>query len=307
MTFQRGPLRCFKCNRLRHMAKDCRVRPTAAMEFQEYPDFYPQQEYQYPSYSQSSNTEETDEYNYQEEIAAAVSYTPKSTFGNRPSSYPSYSSYPATSAPVKSNHPPVPKPRYPAAPTFRPSAPSNTSSVLKRCRQHNIVDCGECNYPETQTHHCQALVAVCQECGQQHPVITDACQSLCKNLNMPMSEGLLENQPVKVLRDSGCSTVVVRRSLVPEDKLTGHEERCILIDGTVRRTPVAEIFIDTPYYTGITTAVCKNNPVYDLIIGNVPGSTCLSFTSSRNRRRRYNSRRPWFFHKRKKDQAFREL
>ena len=57
---------------------------------------------------------------------------------------------------------------------------------------------------------------------------------------MPVSEGLLENQPVKVLRDSGCSTVVVRRSLVPEDKLTGQEERCILIDGTVRRTRLRE-------------------------------------------------------------------
>ena len=46
MTFQRGPLRCYKCNRLGHMAKDCWARPTAAMEIQEYPDFYPQQEFQ---------------------------------------------------------------------------------------------------------------------------------------------------------------------------------------------------------------------------------------------------------------------
>jgi len=124
---------------------------------------------------------------------------------------------------------------------------------------------------------------------------------------MPVSEGLLESQPVKVIRDSGCTTVVVRQSLVPEDKLTGQEECYVLIAGTVRRTPVAKIFIDTPYFTGMTTAVCMNNPVYDLIIGNVPGSTGIPFTSSRNRRRRYNSRRPWFFHKRKKDQAFREL
>ena len=101
----------------------------------------------------------------------------------------------------------------------------------------------ECLGPVTQTHHCQALVAVCQDCGQQQPVIADACQSSCKHDNMPVSDGLVEGQPVKVLRDSGCTSVVIRRSLVPEDKLTGQEERCVLIDGTVRRTPVARIHI----------------------------------------------------------------
>ena len=71
---------------------------------------------------------------------------------------------------------------------------------------------------------------------------------------------------------------MVRRSLVPEDKFTGQEERCVLIDGTVRRTPVAKIFIETPYYTGLTTAVCMNNPLFDVIVGNVPGSlVSLSF------------------------------
>jgi len=83
----------------------------------------------------------------------------------------------------------------------------------------------------------------------------------------------LKKQPVRVLRDTGCSTVVVRRSLIPDENLTGQEERCVLIDGTVRRTPVAQVFIDTPYFSGTTTDVCMKNALYDVIIGNIPGAT----------------------------------
>ena len=67
---------------------------------------------------------------------------------------------------------------------------------------------------------------------------------------------------------------------VHRSKLIGREERCVLIDGTVRRTPVAEIFIDTPYFTGMTTAVCMKNPLYDLIIGNIIGAADPSTTTS---------------------------
>jgi len=53
--------------------------------------------------------------------------------------------------------------------------------------------------------------------------------------------------------------------------LTGVEEQSVLIDGTVRQTPVAKIHVETPYFTGVTTAVCMKEPLYDLIIGNVKG------------------------------------
>jgi len=46
---------------------------------------------------------------------------------------------------------------------------------------------------------------------------------------------------------------------------------CVLIDGTVRRVPVAEIEIDTPYYSGQVKAVGMRNPLYDVIIRNIPG------------------------------------
>jgi len=61
------------------------------------------------------------------------------------------------------------------------------------------------------------------------------------------------------------------RALVPDDKLTGREERCILIDGTVRYTPGARICVRTPFFSGLTTAICMKNPMFDLVIGNVPG------------------------------------
>jgi len=77
---------------------------------------------------------------------------------------------------------------------------------------------------------------------------------------MPVTKGSLEGKPVSVLRDTGCLTVVVRRALVPDDKLTGQDELCILIDGTVRYTPVAKIYVETPFFSGLTTAVCMKNP-----------------------------------------------
>ena len=73
------------------------------------------------------------------------------------------------------------------------------------------------------------------------------------------------------IRDSGCSSAVVRRNLVSDSQLTGEYKTCVLIDGTIRKVPVAIIHVDTPYNVGEITALCMNNPVYDLILGNIRG------------------------------------
>lgn len=59
--------------------------------------------------------------------------------------------------------------------------------------------------------------------------------------------------------------------LVADEQLKDAEETCVLIDGTVRRVPVAELEVEKPYYTGKVKAVCMRNPLYDLIIGNATG------------------------------------
>ena len=155
---------------------------------------------------------------------------------------------------------------------LKSAPPARSNSSVPSCRVHSKINCTECITWPASTHYCQALVAVCEDCGKHHPIITDACQSREKCHKMPVAEGTVEGESVNVLRDTGCSTVVVRRSLVADDKLTGREEFCVLIDGTIRRTPVAEIYVDTPYYTGTTIAVCMKNPIYDLIIGNIKGA-----------------------------------
>ncbi|XP_077868511.1 uncharacterized protein LOC144359184 [Saccoglossus kowalevskii] len=53
--------------------------------------------------------------------------------------------------------------------------------------------------------------------------------------------------------------------------MTGEIKSCVLIDGTVKQFPVARIHIDTPFFVGFVSALCMDNPVYDLILGNIPG------------------------------------
>jgi len=88
---------------------------------------------------------------------------------------------------------------------------------------------------------------------------------------MPVLNGKMNGQDVKVLRDTGCSTVVVKKGLVPEDRLTGRTNVCLMTDGTARRNPTAMIEVDTPYLSGIDEAVCMERFLYDVIKGNVPG------------------------------------
>jgi len=39
----------------------------------------------------------------------------------------------------------------------------------------------------------------------------------------------------------------------------------------VLKVPEAEVRIDCPYYTGEIMALCMDKPIYDVILGNIPG------------------------------------
>ncbi|XP_055997762.1 uncharacterized protein LOC125654613 [Ostrea edulis] len=121
--------------------------------------------------------------------------------------------------------------------------------------------------------HCSALIvsqnasSLYSQVSDKSTILSSACHTTQKP--MPLSAGYVDGQPVTLLRDSGCRNIVVRRSLVKEEKLTGKYETCILADSTKRTVPVAKVHIDTPYVTGEFEVWCMDNPVFDLIIGEV--------------------------------------
>ena len=54
--------------------------------------------------------------------------------------------------------------------------------------------------------------------------------------------------------------------------MTGTYELCMLIDGVIKRYPTAVVELKTPYCTGTVKALCMENPVQNIIIGNVSGA-----------------------------------
>ena len=89
---------------------------------------------------------------------------------------------------------------------------------------------------------------------------------------MPTAPGTVNGKKVIALRDTGCTGCVVRRSLVSSDRLLGKESDVTLIDESTQRYPLAMVEIDCPFFTGKTEALCMDDTVYDLVIGNIDGS-----------------------------------
>ena len=89
---------------------------------------------------------------------------------------------------------------------------------------------------------------------------------------LPTAVGTVNGREVRVLRDTGCTGVVVRRSLVSNGQMLNKQSGVTLINNYKQRCPMARINIDCPFFRGITDALCIDDPAHDLVIGNIEGS-----------------------------------
>ena len=107
--------------------------------------------------------------------------------------------------------------------------------------------------------------------GEKTKVLNGACLAEIKD-NFPVLSGKVRGKKVEVLRDTGCSGVIITRELVDETDFTGEMGHIMTVESTIKRAPMAEVEVDTPFYVGTVEVLCLQDPLFDLIIRNVPGA-----------------------------------
>ena len=77
----------------------------------------------------------------------------------------------------------------------------------------------------------------------------------------------------QVLRDTGCTGVLIKRDFVNQEELTDENSYVTTFDKTLLiRAPITKIEVDNSYYVGEVEALCVQEPVADLIISNISGA-----------------------------------
>ena len=107
--------------------------------------------------------------------------------------------------------------------------------------------------------------------GKKIKVLYGACMAEIKD-NLPVLWGKVGGKKVEVLRDSGCSGVIVRRELMDETDFAAEMGHIMTVDRTIKRAPMAKLEVNTPFYVGTVEALCLQDPLFNLIMGNVPGA-----------------------------------
>ena len=116
---------------------------------------------------------------------------------------------------------------------------------------------------------------ICQSKGDNSiNSVTKDVEGVCYFLKsrLPTAPGTVNGKKLIAMRDTGCTECVIRSSLVSKDQLLGKASDVTLINETTQRYPLALIDIDFPFFSGQTEALCMNDTLYDVVIGNIDGS-----------------------------------
>ena len=156
---------------------------------------------------------------------------------------------------------------------FRCNDPNH---LMKDCKvKRNITSAAIEEDTDKENQECSAGLVTPDKLiladGQELDIISCSSEKKYKK-NMPVKEGRIGNTTVRVLRDSGCSGVLVSQQFVKPAQYTGTYSYMMMADASVRKLPNAKIVVNTSYFSGEVEAACQPRGVYDLFIGNIEGA-----------------------------------
>ena len=82
--------------------------------------------------------------------------------------------------------------------------------------------------------------------GSTKVIHTTACEIPNSKDKLPLVTGKVSRKSAEVLRDTGCTGVIVKKDLVSQDQLCGTYGYAMAFDRSVIRAPIAKIKVDSP-------------------------------------------------------------
>ena len=120
--------------------------------------------------------------------------------------------------------------------------------------------CGACLIPTDVVNYLQVTTSeremVKKSVGS--PINVSSVSSLTE---MSTVQGLVGEKPVEVLRDTGCSGVIVSKDLVTESAYKGRSQTMVIVDCSSRVVPEVKVSIDTSYYKKEVLALCVEKTI----------------------------------------------
>ena len=94
-----------------------------------------------------------------------------------------------------------------------------------------------------------------------------------KDLGMPVRDGYLNGKRVRVMRDTGCSGLVINRDMIVGKGNTNRMKTCVFLDASKRTFPTEIVELNCPWFRGQGEAMVVDSCPYDVILGNLDGAS----------------------------------
>ena len=95
--------------------------------------------------------------------------------------------------------------------------------------------------------------------------------SLTDAKHLPLFPGRVNDMDCSVLRDTGCTCVGIKQSLIKPWDYTGEMATCVMFDGSEKQFPTAYASIVTPFFEGEVVALVLSSPIANAVLGNISG------------------------------------